>query len=330
MTHARLSRFDLEDPVHGQVPCAVLAPEQHAQRALPVCLFLYGGGGSRESLASLQPVFEAAWREGKLNPCVIATPDVGPFSFYLDDHARGYAWESFITRRFVPQLQAAGRVAIVGVSMGGYAALKLAFEHPQQFAAVAAVSPMIEPYAERHPDAVPLRNRYFYPPEVPQALLGAQRDAALYHADHPTARARKNASAIIAHKLAIYIDAAGRDALNAHDGAESLHRELWARDIPHEYQLRKNSDHAGPDQVPRLLSALRWVNDELQPPAAASLTALERDWQTWLDDPSQAQPTTPLPADSGLFPAYLRALLEPQRKEAAKQDPSMHRHYGLL
>ena len=330
MTHARLSRFDVEDPVHGQVPCAVLAPERHEQTALPVCIFLYGGGGSRESLTSLQPLLEDAWREGKLSPCVVATPDVGPFSFYLDDHKRGYAWESFITQRFVPHLRAADRAAIVGVSMGGYGALKLAFQHPGQFAAVAAVSPMLEPYRERDPDAVPLRNRFFYPPDVPSALLGLQRDAALYQRDHPTARARKHADAIIAHKLAIYIDAAGRDALNAHDGAESLHRELWAQDIPHEYHLRKNADHAGPDQAARLLAALQWVNAELQPPAAPVLTPLEQAWQTWLSQPTESQPTTPLPGESSLFPAYLRALIAPQRKEAIKRDPTLHRHYGVL
>ena len=63
--------------------------------------------------------------------------------------------------------------AITGLSMGGYGALKLAFKHPQLFAAVGAVSPMLEPYAPAGPNAVPARNRFFYPPEVPQALLGA-------------------------------------------------------------------------------------------------------------------------------------------------------------
>jgi S-formylglutathione hydrolase len=118
--------------------------------------------------------------------------------------------------------------------------------------------------------------------------------------------------------------------LNAHDGAESLHRELWAADIPHEYHLRKNADHVGADQGPRLLRALQWINGELQPPAAPKLTGIEHAWQAWLHDPSQAQPAAPLPAESSLFPAYLRALIEPQRKEAAKQDPTMHRHFGLL
>ena len=75
---------------------------------------------------------------------------------------------------------------------------------------------------------------------------------------------------------------------------------------------------------------LRWVSDELQPPAAPGLTAPEKAWQTWLNDPSQTQPTTPLSSESSLFPAYLRKLLEAQHNEAAKRDPSLHRNYGLL
>jgi S-formylglutathione hydrolase len=296
-------------------------------------LVLYGGGGSRESLVALQPVFERAWTESALPPCIVAMPDVGPWSFYLDDPARGLAWESFIVQRFLPRVRAlqpsaAARLGVVGMSMGGYGALKLAFARPQLFAAVGAVSPMVEPYSEAH--AVPLRNRFFYPTEVPQALLGEMRDPALYRADHPVARAQANARELLEHNLAIYIDAAGQDALHAHDGAEGLHRALWELDIPHEYHLRRDADHVGPDLAPRMCVALRWVLEHLQPPAAAPLTALECVWQAWLAAPTAPLPTTPLPADSRLFPALLRATLEPQRTAAASQDPTVRRHYGVL
>lgn len=331
MSPASLLRFDVDDPFHGQVPCAALLHEQHHQRELPCCLLLYGGGGSRESLAELQPAFESAWSKGALPPCILVTPDVGPWSFYLDHPARGYGWESFIAERLVPALPptaATQRLGLVGMSMGGYGALKLAFARPQRFAAVGAVSPMIEPYNEPH--LVPLRNRFFYPAEVPQALLGTTRDTALYRADHPTARARANARVLLEHKLAIYLDAAGRDALNAHDGAESLHRVLWELDIPHEYHLRRDADHTGPDLVPRLCVALGWVIERLQPSVAGPLTELERAWQIWLEDPTTPLPSAPLPPGSPLFPRYLRTVTEPQRAAAQLEDPTTRRHYGIL
>lgn len=328
MTHASLLRFDVEDPVHGAVPCAALLHDAHRQRELPCCLVLYGGGGSRETLAALQPVFERA-----LPPCILAMPDVGPWSFYLDDPARGLAWESFLVQRLVPHVRAlqptaAVPLGVVGMSMGGYGALKLAFARPQLFAAVGAVSPMLEPYRETHP--VPLRNRFFYPAEVPQALLGRVRDEALYRADHPAVRAHANARALLEHELAIYIDAAGRDVLNAHDGAESLHRKLWDLDIPHEYHLRRDADHAGPDLAPRLCVALSWVLERLQPKAAAALTDLEHAWQAWLVAQTGPMPTTPLPTDSRLYPIFLRTTLDPQRTAAAREDPTVSRHYGIL
>lgn len=337
MTHARALRFNVEDPVHGRVPCAALVPEQHEPSTLPTCLFLYGGGGGHESLVGIEPIIAAAWAAGTLQPCIIATPDVGPWSFYLDDPDRGYAWETFITQRFITRLQTLTRNAqhepprlgIAGISMGGYAALKIAFQHLPTFAAVAAISPMLEPY-KGAPNQVPLRNRYFYPPEVPQALLGTPRDEKLYQSDHPTARARRNAKTILAHNLAIYIDASGQDTLHAHDGAESLHRELWTQDIPHEYHLRRNSDHAGPDLAPRLLTALHWLITELQPSAAPTLTPTEQAWQTWLQNQTLPQPTTPLPPESPLYPTYLRKITHPQRQTAAQQDPTIHRIYGVL
>ena len=338
MTRASLLRFGLSDPVHGQVPCAALMHEEHNERELPCCLVLYGGGGSRESLASLHPTFERAWALGELPPCILATPDVGPWSFYLEDRARGFAWESFITGQFVEhvrtlQRNAAGsassaRFGVIGMSMGGYGALKLAFARPELFGAVGAVSPMVEP--EREANEVPLRNRFFYPPEVPQALLGVHRDPALHRADHPATRARAHASELIATRQAIYIDAAGQDAFNAHDGAESLHRVLWELDVPHEYHLRRDADHAGPDLAFRMCAALRWVVERLQPPAAERWSEHERAWQAWLSQPTQPAPSVPLPAESALFPRYLRAMVEPQRVAAEASDPSVSRRYGLL
>lgn len=326
MPQASLSRFDVEDAVHGSVPCAALLHEARAQRELPCCLLLYGGGGSRETLAELQPVFEQAWSQGLLPPCILATPDVGPWSFYLDDPARGLAWESFIAGPFIERVGARSRLGIVGISMGGYGALKLAFARPERFAAVAAVSPMVEPYSA----AVPLRNRFFYPSEVPQALLGAARDHALYSADHPDRRARAHADRLREHQLAICLDAAGRDALHAHDGAESLHRTLWELDIPHEYHLRRDADHLGPDLAPRLCSALGWVLERLQPAAAEPLSDLEQTWQRWLQAPHAPLPDQPLPAASPLAPHVLRATLEPERQAALRSDPTLTRNYGIL
>lgn len=303
MIVSTIERFRIEDPLHGGVPGVVIRPR--SERPLPLCLFLYGGGGSAETLAAIQPLLDGWWSSGALSPLLIATPDVGPWSFYLDDPARGLGWESFIAERFVPCVEARFGAArstrgMLGLSMGGYGALKLAFARPLQFTAVAAVSPMVEPAFEAN--ACPVRNRFHYPPEVPQALLGPARDALLYQRDQPASRARANADALRDSALAIYIDAAGDDALNAHDGAEFLHRVLWQHDIAHEYRLRRDADHVGCDLPERMLDALRWAAGYLVPTAPAPRADVDQ----------------------------LRQQLSAARAEAQTRDPSVARRYGAL
>jgi len=329
-----IDRFDVIDDRLGPVPCAAVSPDDVTTQ-LPGCLFLFGGGGSRESLAEIQPLLEAAWAQERLAPMVVATPDVGPFTFYLDDPPRGLHGERFVGDVLVPHLRArfAGVIAegpwgVVGVSMGGYGALKIALSRPSSFSAVAAVSPMIEPASEAA--RVPLRNRYHYPPDVPQALLGPGRDPALFSSDHPATRARQNAEALRASSVAIYLDAAGADALNAHDGAEYLHRVLWSLDIAHEYRLRRDADHVGPDLVDRLREAFSWVGTVLRPAAPAALTVAELGWRAWLDGDRSGPPPPPLPPTSPLFPAMLRASLSPLAANAAETDPTFSRRYGVL
>jgi S-formylglutathione hydrolase len=299
MPEPQVQRFEVVDPVHGRVPCAAVTPASDAPRA--TCLFLYGGGGSRETLVEIAPLLHAWWQGARLPPMAIVTPDVGPWSFYLDDPARGMGWETFVAERLIASC-GARPIGAVGISMGGYGALKIAFARPRLFAAVAAVSPMIEPAVEAH--QVPLRNRYHYPAEVPQALLGPERDAELYRRDHPAARARANAAALRASELAIYLDAAGADALHAQDGAEHLHRALWDLDVAHEYRLRRDADHVGPDLIDRLADAFAWAGDRLVP------------------RPSTAPDPDPR--------AQLRAHLEPLRRAAEPLDPTFARRYGVL
>jgi len=328
-----IDRFQVADPTHGAVECIELRPG--ADRSLPLILFLPGGGGSAESLLALQPLVGGLWQSGRLPACRIVTPSVDPWGFYLDDPPRGYAWESFIRERLLPRLQAPGGgqpgsqpTGLLGISMGGYGALKIAFAQPHQVRAVAAVSPMLEP-ALCVADVRP-RNRYHYPPQVPAALLGSQRDAALYAADHPAGRAQRQADDLRTSALAIYLDAAADDALHAQDGAEFLHRVLWELDLPHDYHLVAAADHLGPSLLPRIEAAFTWLGAQLAPPEIAD-SPLEQAWRSYLDaGATSAPPVTPLPPTSPLAPRLLRHLLASQHAAAAAEDDTMSRRLGRL
>lgn len=275
MSSHTIDRFELEEGV----PAVVLVPKD-AREPRTACLFLYGGGGSAELLATIAPLLDGV-------PSVVACAGVPPFCFYLDRWERviADALRIAIEERFAPSA-----LGLVGISMGGYGALRIAFERPSLFRAVAAVAPMIEPALDARTTRP--RNRFHYPDDVPSSLREAET---------PAARARRNATQL--RDLAILLDAGSRDALNAHDGAEHLHRCLWELDVAHEYHLHRDADHVGRTIAPRLRRAFDWVAAHLASPKGDELSSEERD---------------------------LRAMIAPARAEALAADPTTKRLYGPI
>jgi len=305
---------------------AVLSPE--SPEPLPLCILLLGAGGTRESLIDLQPVFDGWWKEGVVPPMIVATPTPGP-DYYMEDRAGTIRWDSFLAAGLVPHLratcQAGGATVIAGISGGGYGALKLAFARPQLFGAVAAMQPMLEP-GLREPEVGP-RNRLHHAAGGPPQLIGPARDTTLWEANNPANRARENAPAIRDSGMAIYLEAAGRDFLNAHDGAEFLHRTLWDLDLAHEYHLVRDADHGGPTMRPRLRAMFAWSGALLNPPVADA--EMERAAAEWVQSGMQGKPPAGATTTSA-FTQSLRARFEPLRAQAAESDPTATRRYGKL
>ncbi len=308
------------------VPYAVLAPE--ADGPLPLCMLLMGAGGTRDSLASLQPVFEQWWSDGSVPPLVVATPS-GGLDYYLEDPDGSLRWDSFLAGDWLGTLRASCPVdetaCIAGISGGGYGALKLAFGRPGLFRAVAAMQPMLEPGLAES-EAGP-RNRLHHLGGGPPRLIGPGRDPALWAANNPAHRARAHAAELHETGLAIYLEAAGRDFLNAHDGAEFLHRVLWDLDLPHEYHLVRDADHGGPTMRPRLHALFTWLGGLLHP--APLDAAAEEAAGAWLASGMQGTPP-PGATATRAFVDFLRARFAEPRAEAARRDPTTNRHFGRL
>ncbi len=288
------------------VPYAILAPD--AAGPLPVCLLLLGAGGTRDHLADLQPVFDGWWKEG-LPPMIVVTPTAGP-DYYLD-------WEGFLLETLIPRAAASspgGTLLVAGISGGGYGALKLAFARPHRFAAVAAMQPMLEP-GLRESD-VGLRNRVHHSAGGPPQLIGEARDAAVWEANNPANLARGNAEAISDSGMAIYLDAAGADFLNAQDGAEFLHRTLWNLDLSHEYHLVRDADHGGPSIRPRLRAMFAWLGAIVNPPALDAV--VEQAAAQWLESGMKGKP----PAGATTTAAFVRFM--------RARFPADKRRYGKL
>lgn len=329
-----VERFSVPNPRGGEAACTAVFPTAPTE-PLPACLFLYGGGGSAETLVQMRPMLERWWRDEGVPPMVFASAEVGAMSFYLDDDEAGTSWEQLVAeallervRERLPVRKDAASTGLLGISMGGYGALKIAFARPGTFGAVAAVQPMLEP--ARYADQAPLRNRFHFPPEAPPRLLGQQRDAELYARDSPIGRAIDNADALRDAGLEIYLEVGDRDVFNAHDGTELLHRVLWELELGHEYHLVHGADHGGPTLVPRLREAATWLGERLSPPPPLALSPDEAAWVRWLDGGLKGAQPPAISPTSPIFVRWLRAMMEAVRAKAAETDPTVERRYGRL
>jgi S-formylglutathione hydrolase FrmB len=110
----------------------------------PLLVFLHGRGGDESSYLD-DPVFDALKQLGDRAP-VVAFPD-GAEDKYWHDRDSG-DWGRYVTAEVIPQVADRfgidrKRVAIGGISMGGFGAYDIAAHHPRRFCAVGGHSPAL-------------------------------------------------------------------------------------------------------------------------------------------------------------------------------------------
>ena len=254
---------------------AVLADD--GEQALPILLFLHGGGGDRTALKSSRHLFERAWRDGLLPPMVVATPSSTPLSYYMDFHDGSERWTTFLAGEFPRQIGErpggdASRVAIAGYSMGGVGALRVSFKNPEAFLAVAGMAAGIEPALEF--DDLPAWYEGWKGPRL-GTRFGTPVDPAFWAANNPASIAAADPGQLRDSGLAILIECGAEDQFHNHVGNEFLHRTLSEWRIPHEYRLVLGEAHV-PVAPERMLAALDFIGRALREPGEAKQTARSR------------------------------------------------------
>jgi S-formylglutathione hydrolase FrmB len=111
----------------------------------PLLVFLHGRGGSEETFVGNEAVFEGLAKLGRKAP-IVAFPDGGDHSYWHD--RREGDWGKYVMREVIPKVEKRfgtdpRRVAIGGISMGGFGAYDLALLHPSRFCAVGGDSPAL-------------------------------------------------------------------------------------------------------------------------------------------------------------------------------------------
>jgi S-formylglutathione hydrolase FrmB len=231
-------------------------------RRYPVVYALHGlfeGSGFWER-RGLAPIL-ARLRESKAVPELLVVAVDGGNSFFVN--APGGRYEDMVTKDLVAHVESAYRVVpgrkgrgLLGVSMGGYAALHVAFDQPGLFAAVATHSAML---LERIPSAEQGAGRWHM--AAFNKVFGDPIDATLWAENDPLGGARKVDPKSVP---ALFVDCGAEDRYGLASGHRELHRILDERGIAHAFELPPG-DHGYEFVRARLEKSLRFLGDALRP-----------------------------------------------------------------
>jgi S-formylglutathione hydrolase FrmB len=142
---ATVSTLTIDSRAVGRkLPTTVVIPAAHPDGRRPLLVFLHGR--SSDDRSELDDAFFSALAELGSRAPMVAFPYGGDRS-YWHDRADG-RWGSYVVREVIPevvrQFGADGRrVAIGGISMGGFGAYDIARLNPGRFCAVAGHSPAL-------------------------------------------------------------------------------------------------------------------------------------------------------------------------------------------
>jgi S-formylglutathione hydrolase len=204
-------------------------------------LRFHGRGGA--------PLLDQAVGDGKLPPCVFVCANGGRTSMYIN--RKDQRWEDLITVDLLAHLtknyhtsERPQQRALMGVSMGGMAALRIAFQKPELFGAVAAHSAAV--FAE-DPDKLPERMKGM------AKRLGLEEEFGNPIQKEPWQKANPLCIAATADPkslaaLRIYFDAGTADRMGLHAGNKLLHEKLEERNVRHTWRLIEGGGHSWGDE----------------------------------------------------------------------------------
>jgi S-formylglutathione hydrolase FrmB len=199
-----------------------------SEASFPTCYLLHGYGGDHRSWSRIVALDSLADRYG----CILVCPDAGYNSWYIDSPLRPEVrYETYCSADVVEFIDARYRTrkesryrAIIGSSMGGHGALRIAVKYPDRFRGAGSISGII--------NLTQFRSRW----ELPR-VLGPYDESSwksysfigMLHLIKP-------------QQTVIVLDCGTGDAI-ALDGNRKAHSLLLEKGIPHDYWERPG-DHS--------------------------------------------------------------------------------------
>lgn len=215
-------------------------------RDYPVLYLLHGGGTGQPSdwftLAGVDQVLDRLIAEGRIRPLIAVAPDGrqpddGPASYFLDDADGAARWQTAFLEDVMPVVEARhpvlpDRRAVMGISMGGFAALVYRLDHPDLFTGAAALSPALrtdEQLMALSPDDYADRFATLLGP----GLAGTARLTDRWNGFSPAAMASTASS--LSRIPSIYVDTGSDDSF--FEGTAQLHIALRDAGIRHRFRV---------------------------------------------------------------------------------------------
>ncbi len=201
---------------------------------------------------------------------ILVCPSPGRSSFYINGKDSGRA-EDMVVKDLLAHIAATYRVeadrskrALMGVSMGGMGALKIAFKHPELFATVATHSAAVFP-----PDLDKLSDRFkkamkseWLAPML-EETFGDPIDKELWAANNPLALVAGHDNEQLS-TLQIYFDAGTKDRYGFDGTNELLDAALTEKRVPHTWRKIEGGGHSWGEGLAKssLPDSLRFVARE--------------------------------------------------------------------
>ncbi len=190
-------------------------------------------------------VLDRCLGDGQLPPCVFVSANGGRTSMYFN--RKDQRWEDLITVDLLAHLAKTYRLsekreqrAILGVSMGGMAALRIAFTKPELFGAVGAHSAAV--FAE-DPDQLPERLKGYASRLGFDEVFGNPIEKEPWQKANPLCIANA-VDAKVLGTLRIYFDAGTADRYGFAAGNQLLHDALDKKKVAHTWRLIEGGGHS--------------------------------------------------------------------------------------
>jgi len=250
----KLEKFEAPSLEDGQGEYGVYLPAGYdeSEAVYPLILWLHGmnedasrfhdGGGAK--------VLEQLRADDQIPELILVAPSAPRRTIYADGEAAGNV-EKYILEDLMTHLERTYRIskkrrqrALMGVSMGGLGALRIALHEPMRFGTVAVHSAAAFPPdpSELSAEARERVQRTIQWMGLGE-LLGNPIDAEKWARYIPAAMA-KTLKPEDLHALRIYFDAGTADRYGFGPPNEELHRLLEARGIEHEFTLVEGGGHS--------------------------------------------------------------------------------------